>query len=120
MQYTLHSDTEHRLSARVDANTRNENIKQLYLPVEITRADTAMRNIKACYESTEFFTNYRKNFIALKVSKPYSVRDRDALQQLEQAFNERNYQKVVTPQGIIYRIPKIWHVRNPLYGSRRI
>ena len=120
MQYTLHSDTEHRLAARVDANTRNENIKQLYLPVEITRADTALRNIKACYESTEFFTNYRKNFIALKVSKPYSVRDRDALHQLEQAFNERNYQKVVTPQGIIYRIPKIWHVRNPLYGSRRI
>ena len=120
MQYTLHSDTEHRLSARVDANTRNENIKQLYLPVEITRADTAMRNIKACYESAEFFTNYRKNFVALKVSKPYRVCDRDALQQLEQAFNERNYQKVVTPQGLIYRIPKIWHVRNPLYGSRRI
>ena len=107
MQYTLHSDTEHRLAARADAKTRNEQTKQLYLPVEITRADTAMRNIKTCYESAEFFINYRKNFVALKVSSPYRVCDRDALQQLEQGFNERNYQKVVTPQGIIYRIPKI-------------
>ena len=107
MQYTLHSDTEHRLAARANAKTCSEANKARYLPVEITRADTAMRNIKACYESAEFFTNYRKNFVALKVSSPYRVRDLDALQQLDQAFNERNYQKVVTPQGIIYRIPKI-------------
>lgn len=50
--------------------------------------------------------NYRKKFIALKVSNT-NVQNRKLLAELEQDFATQNIVRVVTPQGIVYRIPQV-------------
>ena len=49
--------------------------------------------------------NYRKKFVALKVVNT-NVQNRKLLAELEQDFAEENIARVVTAQGIVYRIPK--------------
>jgi len=49
--------------------------------------------------------NYRKKFVALKVANT-NVQNRKLLQELEQDFAAQNIARVVTPQGVVYRIPK--------------
>ena len=50
--------------------------------------------------------NYRKKFIALKVSNT-NVQNRKLLAELEQDFATQNIVRVVTPQGVVYRIPQV-------------
>lgn len=49
--------------------------------------------------------NYRKKFVALKVVNT-NVQNRKLLAELEQDFAEENIARIVTAQGIVYRIPK--------------
>ena len=50
--------------------------------------------------------NYRKKFIALKVGNT-NVQNRKLLAELEQDFATQNIVRVVTPQGVVYRIPQV-------------
>jgi hypothetical protein len=54
----------------------------------------------------EVYINYRKKFIALKVANT-NVQNRKLLAELEQDFAAQNIVRVQTPQGIVYRIPKL-------------
>ena len=49
--------------------------------------------------------NYRKKFVALKVVNT-NVQNRKLLAELEQDFAKQNIARVITAQGIVYRIPK--------------
>ena len=53
----------------------------------------------------EVHVNYRKKFVALKVVNT-NVQNRKLLAELERDFTEENISRVVTAQGIVYRIPK--------------
>ena len=53
----------------------------------------------------EVHINYRKKFVALKVVNT-NVQNRKLLAELEQDFAEENIARVITAQGIVYRIPK--------------
>ena len=53
----------------------------------------------------EVHVNYRKKFVALKVVNT-NVQNRKLLAELEQDFAEQNIARVITAQGIVYRIPK--------------
>ena len=50
--------------------------------------------------------NYRKKFVALKVANT-NVQNRKLLAELAQDFAAQNITRVVTPQGIVYRIPQV-------------
>ena len=78
-----------------------------YLPSEVNRANRIMQQLEQCYNSKAFYISYRKNFVALKVSAPATVVSKRDLKQLERHFQASRFAKVVTKQGIIYRIPKI-------------
>jgi hypothetical protein len=54
----------------------------------------------------EVYINYRKRFVALKVSNT-NVQNRKLLAEIEQDFDAQNIARVVTPQGIVYRIPQV-------------
>jgi len=53
----------------------------------------------------EVHVNYRKKFVALKVVNT-NVQNRKLLAQLERDFAEEKIARVITAQGIVYRIPK--------------
>jgi len=54
----------------------------------------------------EVHINYRKKFVALKVVNT-NVQNRKLLAELEQDFAQENVARVITAQGIVYRIPKV-------------
>ena len=58
------------------------------------------------YSAREIYVTYRKKFINVKVEAGL-VRDRRQLAVLEQDFERRGITKLVSAQGIIYRIPKV-------------
>ena len=105
--HTAHSATSAAAAASLDALQRSMQNQTAYSQVEIARAVRLMQQLKQCYNSVAYYTSYRKNFVALKVSRPFRIADAQQLAQLERFFERSNFSKVVTPQGVIYRIPKI-------------
>ena len=105
--HTAYSAASAAPAASLDALQRSMQNQTAYTQVEIARAVRIMQQLKECYNSVGYYTSYRKNFVALKVCRPFRVADAQQLAQLESFFTRSNFSKVVTPQGIIYRIPKI-------------
>lgn len=105
--YTAHAAAAAAKAAVLDAASRSTHNRSAYKQEEIARAERLMQQLKQCYNSIGYYTSYRKNFVALKVCSPFRIADAQQLTQLERFFSRSNFSKVVTPQGVIYRIPKI-------------
>jgi hypothetical protein len=105
--YTAHAAAAAAKAAVLDAARLSTHNQAAYKPVEVARAVRLMQQLKQCYNSIGYYTSYRKNFVALKVRSPFRIADAQQLAQLERFFSRSNFSKVVTPQGVIYRIPKI-------------
>jgi hypothetical protein len=61
--------------------------------------------LELCYSAKNFYINPRGKFITIKIDNP-RVKDRSNLALLEQDYVEQGITKIVTAQGITYRIPK--------------
>ena len=70
-----------------------------------TAADRMALALELVYWAKGIYINYRENFIAVKIDKA-QVKDRKNLQLLEAEYTGLGYKKVVTNQGVTYRIPK--------------
>jgi diaminopimelate epimerase len=107
MQHTRNVSADPARGALVDVRNYSARNKANYSQVEIDRAERTLAALKEFYQSNAYYITYRKRFVAIKISNPHKVRQVRKLRQLESSYFSRNYEKVVTPQGVIYRIPKL-------------
>jgi hypothetical protein len=93
--------------AAINAMYRDRENRMTYTPREQARAETARDLVGIAFPDSECFINYRKKFIAVKISKPSRARMADRLAQMfEDAMEDFKATKVITDTSIVYRIPK--------------
>jgi hypothetical protein len=68
------------------------------------RAEQVKLGLEMVYNG-EFFIEFRKTFISVKVNGPL-VRDRKGLALLETCYNDEGFEKCKTKQGFTYRLFK--------------
>ena len=92
-------------AAARDARMRAAAMWSHYTEAERVRAERMKLALELCYSAKRFFVNPRGKFITIKIENP-RVRDRANLDLLERDYEREGITKIVTPQGITYRIPK--------------
>jgi hypothetical protein len=93
-------------AAARDASMRAVAMWSHYTDRERVRAERMKLGLEMVYNAKGIHINPRGKFIAVKVDQP-QVRDRKNLALLEKDYELLSITKVVTEQGITYRIPKI-------------
>jgi hypothetical protein len=88
-----------------DAKIRNYANSTKFSDKEKLRAEQVKIGLSMVYSSKDIFVNYRQKFITVKVSQ-FHVSDQRNLTLLEQDYEKEGIIKVVTDQGVVYRIPK--------------
>jgi hypothetical protein len=93
-------------AAARDARMRATAMWSHYTDAERTRAERMKLGLELCYSAKGIYINPRNKFIAIKIDKP-TVRDRKNLALLEQDYEAQGITKVLTNQGVTYRIAKV-------------
>ena len=93
-------------AAARDASMRAIAMWSHYTDRERVRAKRMKLGLEMVYNAKGIHINPRGKFIAVKVDKP-QVRDRKTLALLEKDYELLGITKVLTEQGVTYRIPKI-------------
>lgn len=88
-----------------DCADRNRRNKPLYTKMQQQLADTTVSMVGIAYDYDNLYVNFRKKFISIKVSGA-RVRNKKDSQLLDNVFGDEGYTKAVTPQGVIFRIPR--------------
>ena len=94
-----------KFAAFMDARVRSYAASTHYSQAERTAAERMRLVLELVYSARTIYVTYRKKFINVKVEAG-TVRDRAQLLALEQDFERRGITKLVSAQGIMYRIPK--------------
>lgn len=76
-----------------------------YSTKQKTRAERMLYALQLVYGYSNSYINYRKGFIAVKFENP-KIKDRKTLSLLESDYAAEGIEKVVSGQGVIYRIGK--------------
>lgn len=92
-------------AAVIDAQSRAANMWSHYSQAQRTQAERMKLGLELCYYHRDIHINPRKKFISVKVENA-RVRDRANLQLLEADYERQGIKKVVTDQGVTYRILK--------------
>jgi hypothetical protein len=98
-------ESTNKFFASQDAKLRSYAASTHYLDSERTAAERVKLGLELCYYAKNVFITYRKKFITVKIEDA-RVRNKEALADLEQDYEQRGITKIVSAQGIIYRIPK--------------
>lgn len=98
-------ETDFKFAAFMDARARSYAASTHYSQAERNAAERIRLVLDLVYSARTIYVTYRKKFINVKVEAGL-VRDRRQLAALEQDFEQRGITKLVSAQGIIYRIPK--------------
>ena len=93
-------------AAARDASIRAVAMWSHYTDRERVRAERIKIGLEMVYNAKGVHINPRGKFIAIKVDQA-RVRDRKMLALLEKDYELLSITKVVTEQGVTYRIPKI-------------
>jgi hypothetical protein len=93
-------------AAARDARMRATAMWSHYTDAERTRAERMKLGLELCYSAKGIYINPRNKFIAIKVDNP-NVKDRKNLALLEQDYEAQGITKVLTNQGVTYRIAKV-------------
>ena len=93
-------------AAARDASMRAIAMWSHYTDQERVRAERMKIGLELVYNAKGIYLNPRGKFIAVKIDQP-QVRDRKTLALLEQDYELLGITKVLTKQGVTYRIPKI-------------
>jgi hypothetical protein len=89
-----------------DARMRNIAGASHYTETQKIQAERMKLGLELCYTAKGIYINYRDKFIAVKVAGA-RVKDRVELVVLEAEYAKLGVTKAETPQGTIYRIPKV-------------
>jgi len=92
-------------AAARDARMRAAAMWSHYTEAERVRAERMKLALELCYSAKNFYINPRGKFITIKIDNP-RVKDRANLALLEEDYAAQGITKIVTAQGITYRIPK--------------
>jgi hypothetical protein len=76
-----------------------------YTDKQKVQAERIKLGLELVYSTTKIYIDPRKNFITIKVENA-RVRDKANLAMLEEDYEKAGITKIITPQGISYRIPK--------------
>ena len=105
--YTLNTvaaeDNAYR--AAVSAHYRNRELACTYTREQQCLAQRVLDVIQLGYAYANAYTNYRKKFIAVKLTG-LVVRDKNLAKQALLCIQQRGYSIETTPQGTIIRIPR--------------
>ena len=93
-------------AAARDARMRATAMWSHYTDAERTRAERMKLGLELCYSAKGIYINPRNKFIAIKIDNP-TVKDRKNLALLEQDYEAQGITKVLTNQGVTYRIAKV-------------
>jgi len=91
--------------AAINAEMRNRELSHSYSSEQRAKAATARDLIDTAYAYSNIYINYRKTFIAIKVESA-RVRDKRFAKEMEDIFASQGYTKVVSDQGVVYRLPR--------------
>jgi hypothetical protein len=91
--------------AAINAIYRDRENKSRFSAREQARAETVKDLVSIVFPSSVCYVNYRQKFISVKIEKPQKPNSKQAAQ-LDDVMSDYNATKVVTPQGIVYRIPR--------------
>ena len=89
--------------AAQDASMRNLAAKSHYSPQVQLQVERMKAVLDYCYAG-RIFEAYRPKSVAVKIDKPI-VKNSKMLREIESDWAERGIVKVITPQGILYRLP---------------
>ena len=92
-------------AAMQNAKARSYAASTHYSDAEKLTVERVKLMLELAYNST-VYVNYRKKFAAVKVAGN-RIQDKNLLKTLEADYEERGYSKLVSPQGVIYRIPRV-------------
>ncbi len=92
-------------AAARDARMRAAAMWSHYTEAERVRAERMKLALEICYSAKNFYINPREKFITIKIECPRVV-DLANLRLLEEDYEREGVAKIVTAQGITYRIPK--------------
>ena len=89
-----------------DAAMKSYAASTLYTDAQKVRAERMKLGLEMVYSARSAFITYRKKFVTIKLDQA-RVRDRKTLALLEQDYTAQgDITKVVTDQGITYRIAR--------------
>jgi len=89
-----------------DAAMKSYAASTLYTEAQKVRAERMKLGLEMVYTAKSIFITYRKKFVTIKLDQA-RVRDRKTLALLEQDYTAQgDITKVVTDQGITYRIAR--------------
>lgn len=86
-------------------DARVSNVRCTYTASQRASAQTVVDLLDSAYEYEDCYTNYRKKFIAINIAEPI-IRNVKLAHELDTLFVERGYEKIVTGEAMIVRIPK--------------
>lgn len=107
MSYTLNTvdAQENARGAAVNAYYKNKEMQCTYTREQQCLAQRVLDVMQLGYAYAQAYTNYRKKFIAVKLTGVI-VRDRRLAKQALECMQDRGYRVETTPQGTIIRIPR--------------
>ena len=90
-----------------DANRYSDECRVVFSPKQRAQADSFRDIVAMAYTNVRKEPTYRKKWVTVKVERGAVIRDRKLVREVQAICDERGYQKVVTPQGTLFRIPKV-------------
>ena len=96
---------DNRRGAAVNAYYRNRELACTYTREQQCLAQRALDLLDTAYAYAQSYINYRKRFIAVKLEGALR-RDRKLAAEAVSILESKGYEVVVTPQGIVVRIPR--------------
>jgi hypothetical protein len=105
--YTLNTvdAAENARGAAANAYYRNRELACTYTREQQCLAQRVLDVLQLGYAYAQAYTNYRKKFIAVKLTG-VMVKDKRLAREAMQCMQDRGYKVETTPQGTIIRIPR--------------
>ena len=91
--------------AALNAHYRNREMACTYTREQQCLAQRALDILDTAYAYANSYINYRKKFIAVKIAGQIA-RDKTISKQAVSILEDKGYEVVSTPQGIVVRIPR--------------
>lgn len=99
------NEASNKYAAYMNARVRSYAASTAYSDKQKVEAERLKVVLSIVYMFKDIYVTYRKKFITVKLDQA-RVSDRVSLSELEAEWMLRGISKAVTPQGVIYRIPK--------------
>jgi len=105
----IEKETKHKFAGKYawvaerDARMRSAVNSSLFTEIQKIRAEQVKLGLEMVYSADRVYIEFRKTFISVKVDNP-NVRDRKGLAMLETCYENEDFEKGKTAQGVTYRL----------------